>query len=164
MKVVLDTSAIIYLNDFRKFDEIFTVQEVVNEVKDRISSMKISGLNLKFVEPSFDSIEKIKAVAKETGDFEKLSKTDLKILALAKENNLTIVSDDRNIQNVAEKIRLNYISIYSKKISKLITWKKFCRNCKKYFEKGNVCSICGERLVRIPKSSVEIKIKTNKNK
>lgn len=161
MKVVLDTSAIIYLNDFRRFGELYTVQEVVNEVKDKISSIKLSSLDLKVIEPSLTSIEKIKAEAKETGDLEKLSKTDLKILALAKENNLIIISDDRNIQNVAEKIGLSYISIFSKKISKLITWKKFCKNCKKYFEKGNVCSVCGGKLVRVPESSVEISYKQN---
>lgn len=88
MRVVLDTSAIIYLNDFRKFDEMFTVDEVMKEVKDKTSSMKLSSLNLKVVEPEKEFLEKIEDVARDLGDLEKLSKTDKKVLALALEKKL----------------------------------------------------------------------------
>lgn len=157
MRVVLDTSAIIYLNDFRKFEEMITCDDVVKEVKDKMTSLKLSGLNLKVNEPKIETVERIKEIAKETGDLEKLSKTDLKVLALAKESNCTIISDDRGIQNVAEKLKIKYISIFSKKITRLIRWRKFCRNCGKFFERGMVCSICGGRLARVPISSMEIK-------
>jgi rRNA maturation endonuclease Nob1 len=157
MRVVLDTSAIIYLNDFRKFDEMFIVDEVVKEVKDKISSMKLSGLNLKIVEPEKEFVKKIEDVARGLGDLEKLSETDKKILALGLEKNCTIVSDDRNIQNVAEKIGIKYISVFSGKITKLITWKYFCGNCKKFFEGKKECPVCGEKLKRVPKSQEEIK-------
>lgn len=157
MRVVLDTSAIIYLNDFRKFGEIFTVYGVIEEVKDKITSMKLASFNSKILEPSVFVIKEIEKIAKETGDLEKLSKTDLKILALAKEKNCTIISDDRNIQNVAEKIGVKYISIFSKKITKLITWKKFCKSCKKYFNKGLACNVCGSKLARVPIAVKSIK-------
>jgi len=156
MKVVLDTSAIIYLSDFRKFDEILTVQEVIDEVKDRVTAMKLSGLIFKTVEPSPAAVEEIKRTAKETGDLEKLSNTDVKVLALGKEYCCTIISDDRNVQNVAEKLGIDYISIYSEKITKLITWKKFCKNCEKFYDKKRVCPVCGEKLVRVPESFREI--------
>lgn len=155
MRVVLDTSSLIYLSDFRKFDEILTVYSVIKEVKDKITSLKLSGLKLKIVEPRKETVEKIKEVAMETGDLEKLSKTDIEVLAAAKENDCTIISDDRNIQNVAEKIGIGYISVFSKKITKLITWKKYCKTCKKFFE-GRVCPICGAKLARVPEKSVEI--------
>jgi len=157
MKVVLDTSAIIYLNDFRKFDETLSVQDVVEEVKDKITAMKLSSLDLKITEPAKKTINEVKKVATDTGDLEKLSGTDIKILALAKENNCTIISDDRNIQNVAERLGINYISMFNKKITKLIKWKKFCKNCKKYYEKERFCPICGEGLIRTPIESKEIK-------
>jgi UPF0271 protein len=153
MKVALDTSAIIYLNDFRSFDEMLTVQEVVYEVRDKVSSMKLSSLNLKIVEPAKKFVDEVKNVAIETGDLEKLSKTDVNIIAVAKEYGYTVVSDDRNVQNVSEKLGIGYISVFSKKIDKLITWKKFCKNCKKVFEKGDVCSVCGSKLVRISEKS-----------
>ncbi len=156
MRVALDTSAIIYLNDFRRFDEILTVQEVVDEVKDRTTAMKLSGLVFKIVEPSIESIEEIKNISKKTGDLEKLSNTDIKVLAAAKENNCTVVSDDRNIQNVAEKIGIRYVSIFSGRITKLITWKRFCKNCKKSYDKESLCPVCGDKLVRVPESSKKI--------
>lgn len=155
MRVVLDTSAIIYLNDFRNFDEMLTVEEVVEEVKDIITSMKLSSLRLKIVEPSKEMIDEVKDVARKTGDLEKLSDTDAKILALAKGSNSTIISDDRNIQNVAEKLGIKYISIFSKKITKLITWKNYCRNCKKFFEE-KVCPVCGSKLARVPEKTIEL--------
>ena len=156
MKVILDTSAIIYLNDFREFDEILTVPEVIEEVKDKTSKIKLSGINLKVVEPNFIAVKTVETVAHTTGDLEKLSQTDIKILALAKENGYTIVSDDRNIQNVAEKLGINFFSIFNEKISKFITWKKYCKNCKRYFDSGETCPVCGSKLVRIPVKSEKI--------
>ncbi|MEM5834464.1 MAG: ribonuclease VapC [Candidatus Aenigmatarchaeota archaeon] len=155
MRVVIDTSGLIYLNYFRSFEEIFTVPEVIEEVKDKLTSLKVSGLNLKVENPSRESIKEVKKIAKETGDLEKLSKTDVKLLALAKEKELLIVSDDRNIQNVAERMGIKYISIFSKKISKLIIWKKYCKNCKKFFE-GTACPVCGRKLIKIPETTKNI--------
>ena len=157
MKVVLDASAIIYLNDFRMFDEIFTVSDVVDEVKDKINVLKLSGIKLKVIDPKESSVKEVKEISKETGDLEKLSKTDIKILALAKENSLDIVSDDYNVQNVAEKIHINYISLFSKKITKLIRWVMYCENCNKFFENETICVKCGNRLVRKPKETEVIK-------
>lgn len=156
MKVVLDTSAIIYLNDFRQFDELLTVQEVADEVKDKISSMKLSSMNLKIVEPAKKILNEIKATAKETGDLEKLSKTDIKVLAAAKENGCTIISDDYTIQNVAEKLGMDYISIFSKKIERLISWKRYCKSCKRFFENEKECPRCGSKLVRVSEKSAKI--------
>lgn len=152
MKVMLDTSGLIYLNDFRIFEEIFTVPEVIDEIKDKFTSLKLSSLKIKVVKPLEKEVKEIKEIAKETGDLEKLSETDLKVLALAKEKNLTIISDDRNIQNVAEKLKIKYVSVFSKKITKLIVWRKYCKNCKKFFE-GYKCPICGGQLIKIAKKS-----------
>ena len=103
------------------------------------------------------TIKKIEEMSRKTRDFEKLSKTDIEVLAAAKENKCTILSDDRNIQNVAEKLGIEYVSIFNKKITKLITWRKYCKNCNKYFEEGKECSVCGEMLSRVPAESVKIK-------
>lgn len=157
MRVVLDTSSLIYLSDFRRFDEILTVNGVVKETKDRISTMKLSALKLKVVGVNEKTVKEIKKIARKTGDLEKLSRTDIDVIAAAKENGCTIISDDRNIQNVAEKLGIDYISIFSKKITKLITWKKYCENCKKYFSRKKICPICGTKLKRVPAGYKEIK-------
>lgn len=156
MKAILDTSALIYLNDFRPFDKVLTVSGVVQEVKDKITAMKLSAIDLKVTEPSGRSMQEVEKVAKETGDIEKLSGTDKKVLALAndfKKEKYVIISDDRNVQNVAEKLGIKYISIFNRRITKLIKWGKYCKNCDKYYEKDEVCKICGARLKRVPVSS-----------
>jgi UPF0271 protein len=150
MRVVLDTSAIIYLQDFRKFEEIFIPSLVVEEVKDRLSTMKLEALNAKTLEPNKKFLEEVKSVAKKTGDLEKLSRTDIQVLALAKELKATIISDDYNIQNVAKKLNIQFFPVFSKGIKEMFFWKKFCPACKRYFKKNlKECPICGTKLKRV---------------
>ena len=150
MKVVFDTNAFIYLSDFRGFEEIFTVSEVLDEVKDRVSSFKLSSLSLTVEEPDEESLAVVIERPKQTGDIEELSRTDLKVLALALSKRLPIVSDDRNVQNVAKALNLQFIPVFSKGIKEFIVWKKFCKNCKRVFPIGiKECPICGSRLKRV---------------
>jgi len=151
---VLDTSAIIYLQDFRKFDEIFIPPSVIEEVKDKLSTMKLEAMESKIVEPEESFVEEVKRVANKTGDLEKLSKTDIQVLALAKQVEAVLVSDDYNIQNVAKKLGIKYITLFGKGIKKLYFWKKYCPACKKYFKKDlKECLVCGTKLKRVPKKS-----------
>ncbi|MEM5773051.1 MAG: PIN domain-containing protein [Candidatus Aenigmatarchaeota archaeon] len=156
MKAVLDTSAIIYLQDFRKFDEIFIPSSVVEEVRDKLSSMKLEALKAKIVEPDEIFVREIKTIAKKTGDLEKLSKTDIQVLALAKQFEANIVSDDYNIQNVAKKLGIKYLSVFSKGIKEIYFWKKYCPACKKNFKDSlKECPVCGAKLKRVPKTQAK---------
>ena len=151
MKVVFDTSAIIYLSDFSQFEEIVLPKKVLEEVKDKFSKLKISSLNAKVLEVDEKELEEVKKIAKETGDLPKLSQADLEVLALAKRLNYTIISDDHNIQNLAKKMGLKFLSIFNPAIKKFIKWKKFCKMCKKFYENDKeVCEICGSKLIRVP--------------
>lgn len=157
MRVVLDTSAMIYLQDFRKFDEIFITDSVIREVKDQTTELKLSAIKAKILEPNKKTVNDVKAIARKTGDLEKLSKTDIEVLALARELDATVVSDDYNVQNVAEKIGIKYISVFSKRISKFFVWRKYCTSCKKYSRSElDKCPVCGAKLKRIPRKKVEI--------
>ena len=153
----MDTNAIIFLNDFRNFDEIFTVPEVIQEIKDKKTSMKLSGMTVKTREPDAESIQSVRKMASETGDLGKLSETDIKILALANEKKLVIVSDDYNIQNVAEKIGLDYVSVFNKKIKKLVIWRSYCEYCKKFYDDQVRCSRCGSELIRKRESNIALR-------
>ncbi len=149
-RIVFDTSAFIFFNKFDEFETIYTVPEVLDEIKDKISSVKLLVPNLKVFEPSKESLEKVKKTASTTGDLSKLSNTDLKVLALAYEKKVPIMSDDRNVQNVAYMLGLDVVSVFSKKIERLFVWKKYCRNCNKFYP-GDVdeCPVCGSKLIRI---------------
>lgn len=125
-RVVLDTTALIFLNDFSVFDQAYTVQEVIEEVKDKMTSMKLATLtkNLKTMEPEQRFVDEVKKAAEETGDVAKLSCTDIKVLALTKQLNCVVVSDDYAIQNVASHIDVKYASVFSPNIKKLIKWRR----------------------------------------
>lgn len=157
MKFVLDASAIIYLNDFSKMEEIFVPILVAEEIKDKLSRIKLEVIKAKIVEPNKNSLEEVKRVAKKTGDLEKLSGADIQVLALAKELEASIVSDDYNIQNVAKEMNLEFVPIIQKGIKKVIVWKKYCSSCKKFFKFDEKhCPFCGFALKRVPKDLKEI--------
>ncbi|MEM5853713.1 MAG: hypothetical protein QXG39_09900 [Candidatus Aenigmatarchaeota archaeon] len=151
MRVVFDSSAVIYIQDFRKFEEVLIPPSVVEEIKDKLSRMKLEAFEFKVVQPEKKFLEIVKKVAEKTGDLEKLSKADLEVLALAKQFSLKIVSDDYSIQNVAKMLGIDYITISTKGIKKVFIWKKFCVVCGRKFEKSlNVCPFCGGKLKRKP--------------
>ncbi len=158
MKVALDTSAIIYLNNFRDM-EMFTVPEVIDEVKDKVSTLKLSGMDIKILEPGEDFVKFVKSAAKGTGDMLKLSKTDIKILAIAKENKLTIISDDYNVQNTADRLGIEFISVFNPRITKQIHWRSYCSSCRRFYDNKTSCPRCGSALTKRPFKIMEMKRK-----
>jgi UPF0271 protein len=123
--VILDTTALIFLADFSAFEDVYTVQDVIDEVKDRMTSMKLSALlkELKVVEPEQGLVDEIKSLAEETGDLSRLSETDIKVLALAKQTGGTIISDDYGVQNVAGHAGIEFVSVFNPTIKKLKKWR-----------------------------------------
>ncbi|MBU5575396.1 MAG: ribonuclease VapC [Candidatus Aenigmatarchaeota archaeon] len=140
--MIYDSSVL--LNSSCNFDEIITVQEVINEVKDKYSKLHLLGRNIKILEPSKEYIEKIKIAAEKTGDIYKLSQTDIKLLALALETNDVIITDDYDIQNLAKFLKIKYKTFKQTGIKKIYIFKKRCKYCKREI-KGNICEFCGNR-------------------
>ena len=151
-RFVFDTSGFIYLNYFRNFGEIYTTKSVISEVKDRFSRFKIAAIPIEVASPRKESLEKVKNVAVKTGDVDKLSLTDLEVIALAYEIKGTIVSDDRNVQNVAKILGISFLSLFNKGISKVIVWGKKCEGCGRFFSsRKKKCPFCGRKLKKIIK-------------
>jgi endoribonuclease Nob1 len=85
----------------------------------------------------------------ETGDYFKLSSADLSVLALALHLNLTLISDDYAVGNVATLLNIPIKSIGTKGISKVRRWVTFCRACGKAYEPNIIeCALCGNKLRR----------------
>ena len=153
---VFDTSA--FINHLTTNGHIFTTESVIREVKSSISKLYLSSINYFIRRPYSKTIEAIKKVAKKLGDLDKLSLTDIEILALAFElkkegNDVTLYSDDYSIQNVASFLQIKFSPIVQPKIKKKIQWKKVCTSCKKeypYTYEKNYCLICGGKLKRVP--------------
>jgi len=154
---ILDTSAILSGKPINIIDaKLVTTPLVASELKpggrdyQNFQLMKETGLEI--CVPSEDSTKKILSVSKETGDFPRLSKTDIQIMALAIElsendnNDVMILTDDYSIQNVASELNIKFEPISQSGITKRFKWVYQCRGCgKKFKENINICPICGAK-------------------
>ncbi len=145
---VLDASAII----LRKavFEDMITVPEVIQEIKDFSSRLYLLAVSIRVEEARDDFVEKVRKVAKVTGDIERLSDTDIKLIAKALEKNGILVTDDYSIQNVARKLGIRYENVVQKGIEKEFKWIRVCKGCGRKTER-EICEICGSetRLKRV---------------
>ncbi|NPB01699.1 MAG: ribonuclease VapC [Methanopyri archaeon] len=132
---VLDTSAII--KGFVPPDDAkcYTVPEVVSEVRDDISRARLSSYNVMILEPKDWAVRRVKRMARLTGDLEKLSDTDVKVLALAvilkdrMSDDVHLVTTDYAMQNVASNLGIEIVPLYDREIDEVIgpgenKWKK----------------------------------------
>lgn len=159
MKILVADTAV-FINRYRTDDATFiTVPSVVDELKSRESS--IEGLlavegGAKVEQPDPDAIAEIRRMAGNTRDIEELSDTDIDVLAKAFEykDNCVLLTDDYAVQNVALLLGIEVQPVSQKKISDRIIWGKKCIGCKRKFDNGDVCPICGSPLKKTRKRKV----------
>ncbi len=129
--------------------ENYTTPDNLVEVKDSESRRSLDNYihKLNVMEPDAKYVEAVRKKAKELG--EELSKTDIKVLALALQLNAIIFSDDYGVLNVAQALGLEWKSVRTKGIKKTIKWVKYCPHCKKtYPVEYTKCPVCGSVLRR----------------
>jgi UPF0271 protein len=152
---ILDTSAILS-GKFLNFDKnkLYTTPGVSNELKPGGRDYQLFQFliekGLEIIPPSKNSIDKIEKEAEKTGDANRLSQTDIEILALALDINedenqeAVILTDDYSIQNTATEINLKYENINQSVITKKFKWTYRCRGCgRKFKDKVKICPVCG---------------------
>ena len=90
---------------------------------------------------------KVRAAATKSGDSNRLSPTDMTVIALAIDLNGTIWTDDYSIQNVASILGIPYRAVGMAGIKKVVKWNYQCMGCKKWYkEKQPDCPICGSQM------------------
>ncbi|MEO9295741.1 MAG: PIN domain-containing protein [Nitrososphaera sp.] len=149
---VLDASAFYAGTAFLSGKKCATSSAVFEEVR-HIKSAALDALmdsgNLSIIDPDKKEIDIIMAAAKKTGDIAKLSQTDVSILALARQQNATLVSDDYAIANVAATIGIRIEMSSGKGIRQTRRWTSYCSACGKAFgPSAKECALCGNRLKR----------------
>lgn len=123
------------------FEEISHIQEKFSVLESLISNKRIVIL-----EPNVKTIEMIKSITTQLGET-RLSKADISIIALAKESNATLVTDDFAICNLAKTLAIGLLNLGTKGIKDTRKWIKFCKSCGKgYPPTQKVCSLCGNKL------------------
>lgn len=162
--VVLDTSAFVAgFDPFSLSVEQVTVPLVEEEIKRNSvvlvrSQAAIESGKVKVKAPTEQALADLKTSAATVGDLHKLSKTDLQLLALALQLRTEgytpqIITDDYSIQNVATQISVEFVSLATFGIKRLLEWVRYCPACHKQYPadcKTKECLICGTELKRKP--------------
>ncbi len=167
--LVLDTSA--FLAGFDPFllsEDQITAPSVEDEIRTKSMSWvrfktAVENGKVKVKPPSEEYWKEVKASAKKVGDAFFLSETDLQILALALELKAEgytpqIVTDDYSIQNVATQMGIEFMSLATFGISRLLEWIRYCPACHKKYSAGyrsTTCKICGTDLKRKPRRTTK---------
>ncbi len=146
---VLDASA--FINEYHVSEPTVTIPEVREELEDesayRFDALEGSGMRIHIPDPT--TIERIERAAREGGDHDELSETDIRLLATAFELEGTIVTDDYAIQNIAGILDLEVDSIAQEGIEEVREWNFQCQGCGREFEEDHDrCPICGTELSR----------------
>mgnify|MGYP006230145097 FL=1 len=155
--MVLDTSALISwplseLNGSMIVNSQIAELEKFSPARAQI----IQSLGLIISEPSIDSISEVSKLAVETGDMSGISQTDLSLVALAYSKGAVLVTDDYRMQNLAEKLEMEWMAVVMEGISETWEWELRCIGCGTVFhspekpshKKGEMeeCMNCGSSL------------------
>ncbi len=153
-KCVLDAGAFYAGIPFLSAGSYCTTQAVFDEVKHikkshgAIEALLDAG-SLKLIDPDKKSIEKAKAAAKKTGDYQKLSKADISIIALALQLQTVLLTDDYAVANVVTMLKIPVQSTSSKGIKETRKWIAYCSACGRAFgPDAKECPLCGNKLKR----------------
>ncbi len=147
---ILDTCA--FLTQKHPTGEFVTVPGIKTEIVNRQSLQYFENMlatHLKVMKAQKNSYDVVNKEAKETGDYDVLSKVDVDILALGYECKGTIITDDFAIQNVALALEVKFLSCSGKVISEKRAWRYKCTACNhKEKVKLKNCSVCGNEEIR----------------
>ena len=155
--LIIDSTAIIHHfllenklkdNDFLIIPEMLVKELKSFESKSVLTLLEADG-KLNQTTPSSESLERIKEIAKETGDYDALSRIDIQVLALALDfPDSVIYSDDNAVQNVSAFLNIRVVSQHFKiKHKREYYWK--CTVCgSKFSKKVEACIDCGSPIKR----------------
>ncbi|WP_299265466.1 NOB1 family endonuclease [Halorientalis sp.] len=146
---ILDSSA--FINEYHTQERKASIPMVREELEDesayRFDALEGSGMHLHI--PEEETVERIERAARETGDFDELSRTDIRLVAAAFELDGRLVTDDYAMQNVSEKLDVGVEVIAREGISEQRDWRFQCSGCGREFDDDHDrCPVCGSDLSR----------------
>ena len=150
---ILDASAFYAGIPFAAQEKSYTTSIVFDEIKhikknhDALNLL-VETKRLEIINPENEYVTKVLTKAKETGDFQNLSKGDISVIALCLQIGGELITDDYAISNTAKQLNLQVIPIMTKGITEVKDWVYFCPGCEKVFSKISQCPVCGNNLSR----------------
>ena len=154
MKIVVDTSSLFYGFQIDGSNEYITTDSVIQEIRGKKmkKSIEIRMELLIIFEPSKDTVKEVREIAEESGDLQQLSGTDTGLIALARDHDATLLTNDLAMQNVCKRMGIKYQSFQGKSIDTEIEWGYRCIGCKRKFDRlFKECPYCGNELKKYPK-------------
>jgi UPF0271 protein len=150
---ILDASAFYAGVPFSSSEDCYTTTVVYDEIKHikknhNVLETLIETNRLKIREPEKKFLEIAISAAKNSGDFQQLSKEDLSIIALGIEIEGEIITDDFAISNVGKNLGLRISSIMTQGIKTVGRWIHYCPGCRINIKSGKECPMCGTSLKR----------------
>ncbi|MFW6436800.1 MAG: NOB1 family endonuclease [Halococcoides sp.] len=146
---LLDASA--FIEGVDPGDPKASIPAVRDELTDssRYRYEALEGAGMRVHVPNSDTLDRVRRVARETGDRDALSETDRRVLAAALELDAVVVTDDYSIQNVADALDLVVESVARDDIDEAREWIYQCQGCGREFDDHHErCPICGTGLER----------------
>lgn len=144
MRPVIDANVLMHGRRNYSFDRASTVPEVIGELESDESKLKADTLDLDVRRPSEASLEEVEEKVDEI--FAKVSEADKALLALALDTGEKLITDDKDLQNLASHLDVDFEAFMGEEIDEQLRWKKVCGNCG-----GEVssppCPRCGSRQV-----------------
>lgn len=138
------------------FAEISHIQRNLSILDSLISNRRIM-----IFQPSDSTLRTVILAVKQIGETQ-LSDADISIVALAKECNATLVSDDFAVCNLAKTLSIDLLNLGTKGIRDRRKWVKFCKSCGRgYPPTQTICSLCGNKLRVRYKKLLDSKIAQN---
>lgn len=146
---ILDSSA--FIHEFHTEESKASIplvrEELEGEHAYRFDALEGSGMHMHI--PDEGTVERVERAARETGDFDELSRTDIRLIAAAFELDGRLVTDDYAMQNVAEKLEVTVEAIARDGIEEQRSWLFQCAGCGREFEENHDrCPVCGMELSR----------------
>jgi len=146
---VLDSSA--FIAGYETEDATATIPRVRDELKDesayRFDALEGGGMHVHV--PNEAAVRRVESAARDTGDYDTLSKTDVRLIAAALELDAVLVTDDYAMQNVASALSVPVDAVQQDGIEGRRDWSFQCQGCGRTFdERKERCPVCGSELTR----------------
>lgn len=159
MKFIVDASVIFSGLILSGGNDYITTEATLLEIRSsRFKRYTDSVLvMIQVMEPQETFLEKVRKLAKDTGDLSVLSDNDIELIALAIQESGILLTNDLAMQNVARELGIKYESFNSKKIKDMIKWKYRCIGCHRTYDKMlPSCPYCGNELRKVPISRKKV--------
>lgn len=144
-KAVVDANVFIHGRGSYPFNKAVTSQDVVDELQSDHGKNMLRTVNYTVKAPSENSVKLVREKSKELNS--PTSDADEKLLALARDSDLMLLTDDIALQNLALHLDLDFQGFLEDEVDNKFKWIKICKNCGSKVTKEK-CSSCGSTRLR----------------